>query len=137
MAQRKFKSKIDLWIRLLLISLVVIEIAIVVQAAMRPGDPAATTIIILSCIGAAVLLVALLLCTYYTVDKGTLRIVSGPFRWSIAVDQISSVTPTRSPLSSPALSLDRLLIRYGKGRRIMVSPANKHEFLRAIGHDGE
>lgn len=137
MAQRKFKSKIDLWIRWLLISAVVMEIGIVLQFLMRPGNPVVTTIIILACIGAAVLLTGLLLRTYYSVDKGTLQIVSGPFRWNIAIDQISSVTPTRSPWSSPALSLDRLLIHYGKGRRIMVSPENKHEFLRAIGHVGE
>lgn len=137
MAQQKFKSKIDPWIRLLLISGVVLEIGIVVQTALRPVDPVATTIIILTCIGAAVLLAALLLRTYYTVDKGTLRIVCGPFRWTIAIDQINSVAPTRSPWSSPALSMDRLLIRYAKGRKIMVSPADKNEFLRAIGHDGE
>jgi len=137
MAQQRFKSKIDLWIRLLLISAVVLEVAVVVQVAMQTGDPVATTFIILACIGAAVLLVSLLLRTYYIVDKGNLRIVCGPFRWNIAIDQINSVTPTRSPWSSPALSMDRLLIRYAKGRKIMVSPADKHEFLRALGHDGE
>ncbi|MDA0706529.1 MAG: PH domain-containing protein [Proteobacteria bacterium] len=137
MAQQEFKSKIDRWIALVLVSAIVIDLAVVVQAVMWPASPAATTATIVICIAAIVLLVALLLRTYYTVNKGILKIVSGPFRWSIAIDQISSVTPTRSLWSSPALSLDRLLICYGKGRKILVSPADKNEFLRAIGHDGE
>jgi hypothetical protein len=42
------------------------------------------------------------------------------------------VVPTRNPLSSPALSLDRLRIEYGQGRAIMISPADKGPFLRAL-----
>jgi hypothetical protein len=136
-ALKKFKSKIDRWIMLVLVSAILVDLVVIVQVAMRTQNPAATTATILVCIAAIVLLVSLLLRTYYTVDKGSLRIVSGPFHWTIAIDQISSVTPTRSPWSSPALSLDRLLVRYGKGRRILVSPADRNEFLRAIGHDGE
>ena len=77
----------------------------------------------------------LMLGTHYTVDRGTIRIVSGPFRWKVPIDEITSVSATRNPLSSPALSLDRLSIRYGKRRRIMISPADKAGFLKAIGHD--
>ena len=137
MAQQVFKSKIDRWVMLVLVSAILVDLGVVVQTAMRPTSPAATTAIILVCIAAIVLLAALLLRTYYVVDKGSLRIVSGPFRWTIAIDQITAVRPTRSPLSSPALSLDRLQIRYGNGRKILVSPADRNEFLRAIGHDGE
>jgi hypothetical protein len=35
------------------------------------------------------------------------------------------------PLSSPACSLDRLLLRYGS-RRIMISPADKIGFLAEL-----
>ena len=77
----------------------------------------------------------LLLGTHYTVDRGYVRIVSGPFRWKVPIDDITSVRRTRNPLSSPALSMDRLSIRYGKGRRIMISPADQAGFLEAIGHE--
>lgn len=137
MALQRFASKIDRWIRALLIGAIVLDLVIMARIAMRPGDPLATTATIVLLAMAVALLASLLLRTYYTVDKGILRIVSGPFRWTIGIDQIGSVTQSRSPWSSPALSLDRLLIRYGRGRRIMVSPADKHGFLRAIGHDGE
>ena len=78
------------------------------------------------------LMVWLLLGTHYTVDRGVIKIVSGPFRWKVPIDQITSVTATKNPLSSPALSLDRIIIRYGKRGRIMVSPADKAGFLKAI-----
>jgi hypothetical protein len=49
---------------------------------------------------------------------------------------IRTVTPTRNPLSSPALSLDRLRIDYGRGRRIMVSPRDPGAFLRELRRRG-
>lgn len=70
--------------------------------------------------------------THYTVDADSLRIRSGPFRWTIPRADITEVTPSRSVLSSPALSLDRLAIRYGKRRTILVSPRDKEGFLRAL-----
>lgn len=74
--------------------------------------------------------------TAYVVDDTTLRIRSGPFRWSVPLAEIREVRPSRSPLSSPALSLDRLEIRYGRGSAILVSPADRAGFLAAIGHPG-
>ena len=137
MALQKFKSKVDRWIQLMLITAIVADIVVLVMIALRPGEPLATTMTMLLCIASVVLIGSLMLGTYYTVDKGVLRVVCGPFRWRIAIKDIISVTPSRNPLSSPALSLDRLLIRYGKGRRILVSPDDKRAFLRAVGHDEE
>jgi len=135
MATKRFKSKIDRWFVLLLVVLIVTEIVAIGAAAIQAGDPLATTGLILTAIAVAALLVWLMLGTHYTVDRGILRIVSGPLRWKVTIDQITSVEATKSPLSSPALSLDRIRIRYGKKRRIMVSPADKAGFLKAIGHD--
>ena len=92
-----------------------------------------TTWIILASIAVAGLIIWIMLGTWYFVDREVLKVVCGPIRWRIPLDEITSVERTRSPLSSPALSLDRLLIRYGKRRRIMVSPDDKDGFLAAIG----
>ena len=70
--------------------------------------------------------------TYYTVDQDYLRIRSGPFRWRVPIVDIESITPTRNPLSSPALSLDRLRIDYRGGRWIMVSPNDRDWFVNAL-----
>jgi len=135
MTAKKFKSKIDAWIRVLLLAVVVAQILAIGTSVTQAHDPLVTTGMILLAIAVVGLMIGLLLGTHYTVDRGIVRIVSGPFRWKVPVDQITSVQASRSPLSSPALSLDRLLIRYGKNRRIMISPADKAGFLQAIGHD--
>ena len=70
--------------------------------------------------------------TNYTITDSELLIRSGPFRWAVPIREITSVTPTRSPLSSPALSLDRLRIDFGKGRSVMISPLNREAFVRDL-----
>jgi hypothetical protein len=135
MATKTFKSKVDLWIRILFIAVIVIEIWSIGMAATQMPEPLVVTGMILLAITVVGLMVWLMLGTRYVVDRGLLRIVAGPFRWKVPIDQITSVEATRNPLSSPALSLDRLRIRYGKNRRIMISPADKAGFLKAIGHE--
>lgn len=70
--------------------------------------------------------------TAYTVTATEIRVRSGPFRWRVPLATITSIAPTKNPLSSPAISLDRLRVAYG-GRVIMLSPADKRGFLAAIG----
>ena len=64
-----------------------------------------------------------------------LDIRSGPFRFRVPLGEVISVEPSRNPLSSPACSLDRLLIRYGR-RQIMVSPKDRLAFLDALARRG-
>ena len=135
MAAKRFKSKIDRWIMVLLVGVIITQIWAISTAALQAGDPLVTTGLILVGIAIVALMLWLIIGTHYTVDRGTLRIVSGPFRWKVPIDQISSVEATKSPLSSPALSLDRLRVRYGKNRRILISPADRVGFLEAIGHE--
>ena len=78
----------------------------------------------------------LLRSTYYEVqpEAQTLRIVSGPMVWKVPVQAITSVLPSSSPLSSPALSLDRLRVRYGKHDSVLISPADRAGFMTALLH---
>jgi hypothetical protein len=133
MAARRFKSKVDRWIQVLLVIIIVGQAFAVGSAAIQAGDPLVMTGLILVMIIIAALMIWLLTGTYYTVDRGFIRIASGPFRWNIPIDKITAIEETRSPLSSPALSLDRIRIRYGKWRQVMISPADKAGFLKAIG----
>lgn len=135
MTRRRFNSKVDTWLLVLLIAFMLFELVIVAIAAIDNPDPLQGTVLVLASLLFVAFLGWLLFGTHYTVDAGVLRIACGPFRWTISVDQITSVTPTRSPLSSPALSLDRLRIEYGTNRRILVSPADKSGFIRAIGQE--
>ena len=137
MAEKRFKSKVDRWIWFLMIIMIITMAWSIGFAAINAGDPLATTGLFLLGIAVIALSIWLLLGTYYSVYRGTLKIVSGPIRWKVEIDQIQSVEATKSPLSSPALSLDRIRIRYGKNRKIMISPADKPGFLKAIGHELE
>lgn len=71
--------------------------------------------------------------TAYDIGGADLLVRAGPFRWRIPLSAIESVTPTNNPLSSPAFSLDRLMVRYrnegGAERWVMISPRDKAGFL--------
>ncbi|NVO30366.1 PH domain-containing protein [Hymenobacter lapidiphilus] len=88
----------------------------------------------LTMVAALALFLWLLRRTYYELqpEKQLLRVVSGPLVWRVPVQDITSILPTRSPFSSPALSLDRLKIHYGKYRSVMISPADRAGFLAAL-----
>jgi len=135
MTKKQFKSKIDRWLLILLVVVIVFEVVVMSIAALQTGDPRAALGLVVTALLIVALIGSLLIGTHYTVDGNTLRVVSGPFRWKVPIDQIQSVEATRSPLSSPALSLDRLRICYGTNRQIMVSPADRRGFLRAIGQE--
>ena len=120
---------------MLMAVVIIVEAWALGAAALQAGDPLVRTAFMLLAIAVIGLIVWLMIGTHYTVDRGILRVASGPFRWKVPIDQISSVEATKSPLSSPALSLDRMRICYGKNRRIMISPADKAGFLNAIGHE--
>ncbi|NCF24124.1 MAG: hypothetical protein GWP60_06265 [Gammaproteobacteria bacterium] len=134
MTPKRFKSKIDRWLLLLLVAIMVFEVVVMGIAASQLTNPREATVLILASLVIVALIGSMLVSTHYTVFGNTLRIACGPFRWKVPIDAIDSVEATRSPLSSPALSLDRLRIHYGK-RRIMVSPSDKAGFLKAIGQD--
>ena len=84
-------------------------------------------------LGIDALMLWMLYGTGYTVTRDLLLIRCGPFSFRVPLNQIISITPTRNPLSSPACSLDRLKVVYGDSpKSIMISPADKSEFLSAI-----
>ena len=74
----------------------------------------------------------LLVSTFYTIGDEELLIRSGPFNWTIKLADIRKIESSRSVLSSPALSLDRLKIEYEPGKVILVSPKDKEAFVKAL-----
>lgn len=135
MAAKRFKSKVDRWLIAVLLFAIVIDVWGIIAFLRFESDAVVLTISVLVSLLVIALIASVSLGTHYTIDRNILRIVSGPFRWKVPVDQITRVEATRSPFSSPALSLDRLRIHYGHNRRIMISPADKVGFLKTIGHE--
>lgn len=74
----------------------------------------------------------ILAATDYRLVGNELLIRSGPMRWRIPLQDIRRVEPSRSWLSSPALSLQRLRIHYGKSGKVLVSPKDPEGFIQAL-----
>ncbi|OIK15141.1 hypothetical protein BIV60_10460 [Bacillus sp. MUM 116] len=70
--------------------------------------------------------------TYYEIGEEILRIVAGPIRSKVEISQIKSIKRTRNPLSSPALSMDRFEITYGKWGFVLISPENEENFCKIL-----
>jgi hypothetical protein len=67
----------------------------------------------------------------YGLDDTHLLVRFGICRKRIPLVDILEVNPTHNPLSSPALSLDRLRVQFGPGafQAVMISPAERNRFL--------
>lgn len=78
----------------------------------------------------ALFITHMFLTTYYTIENSTLKIKCG-FLYNLRVDvkSIRKITETNNALSSPAASLDRLEIHYGKYGSVLISPKDKHGFV--------
>lgn len=126
--KRIYKSKIDTWIGAILLT-AVIACLIALAASVRTGSIAATLPALV--IGSALPL-WLMTSTNYTLCDTTLLVKCGPFKWHVPIEQITTITPTSNPLSSPTLSLDRLRIDYGRGQSVMISPKNKSQFIQDL-----
>jgi len=130
---KRFSSKTDLWLLVLLVLVLLIQSFVLFEVLTTNTPISAKYMMIGSTVFVFTLIGSILLRTHYTVHDDQLTIACGPVTWTIKLSEITDVAETRSPLSSPALSLDRLRIRYAGRRSIMVSPDDKKAFLAAIG----
>lgn len=126
-----YTSKIDTWFAILVLGVVVVCGAVFVFALWSGSTNNAVASIPAMVLGAG-LPVWLMLSTTYTIGESSLLVRSGPFKWQVPIAGITGITPTSNPLSSPALSLDRLRIDYGRGKSLMISPKNKEQFIRDL-----
>ena len=126
-----FASKIDGWLLVVLLGSALaclFAASSIVMSRMAGPLWLAAAITLVGC----VLPVWLLVATNYVLTATTLDVRSGPFKWQVSIAEVTSIMPTRNPISSPALSLDRIRIDYGDGRWIIVSPREKERFMREL-----
>jgi len=132
-SMQTFRSKIDSWI--LVVAFLPMIVAVVLVAVNTHGDPRPMAMVLAVLVVIGLGIGSMFRNTYYQLREGELLIRSGFFRWRVVIASIESITPTHNPLSSPALSLDRLAIRYRKNGRdalILVSPLDKSGFIAAL-----
>ncbi len=130
--ETRFASKVDGWLIPVMVLTVGGLIAALIAVLIEETPWPIRLLVALVTVVVILLMFAIFRNTHYTISGDTLRIVSGPFRWKVPVADIRDITPSRNPLSSPALSLDRLKISLGKRKFVLVSPHDKAGFIRAI-----
>jgi FtsH-binding integral membrane protein len=126
-----FRSKIDSWLAIVLLASAAAALLAAYLTASRTTGIGLLGPALLAGIGAGLPL-WLLFSTIYSINGGILLVRSGPFSWKIPLSEITRIVPTRSALSSPALSLDRLRVEYGSRNAVLVSPRDQATFIRAI-----
>ncbi|NND60367.1 MAG: PH domain-containing protein [Gammaproteobacteria bacterium] len=130
----RFDSKRDWWLSAILWGTNIVLAWTAWQALTLPFPTWERLLALLVTIPTVVLVTWLWMSTYYEVTANDLIIQCGPISRVVPLAAIQSVRATRSPISSPALSLDRLRIDYGDHQWVMVSPQRQDAFRRAIGH---
>jgi multisubunit Na+/H+ antiporter MnhB subunit len=76
----------------------------------------------------------ILLHTYYVLENGELKYVSGPIRGSIKVADIKLVT-TNTTLwvgLKPATALNGIIVSYENYNELYISPVNNNRFLKEL-----
>ena len=124
-----FRSKVDgrfKWIGMLM---PVIALAALFGA--QPGSRLPWIPVGMACL-AAILVCWILISTYYELSREQLIVHCGPFTWRIAFADICEIRESDSVRSGPALSMDRLEITCRGGKVLLISPADKAGFLRAL-----
>lgn len=129
MMDTTYPSKKDAWLVLLVGTSAVAMTASAVSFWVQPlGWPA--RLLGSGLMAAGAMFTVDLLRTSYTLKETSLRIRCGPFRWQVPYESIQSVTRSRTLLSGPALSLDRLAISCtGRWLPVVISPDDHQRFF--------
>lgn len=128
----RFRSRIDTWVKWLFLGSILVAVWSIFQEPNQPVPPAFEIGLRLFVAAFVAFMLWIYYGTWYDLTPTHLLIRSGPLRVTIALATIESVEPTRSPLSSPALSLDRLRIRYDRYGFTMISPEESRRFLTEL-----
>lgn len=70
--------------------------------------------------------------THYTISGDTLTVKSILLCEKININDITKISHTRTWLSAPALSLNRIELRYNRGHTIVISPRNESSFISQL-----
>lgn len=73
--------------------------------------------------------------TYYIIEYEALKIISGPFHWTILIQEIKSIRLNQNAIEGvikPALSWKCIVINYSDNKSISISPQNQEQFLKLL-----
>jgi hypothetical protein len=125
-----YRSKVDWWL-VPILCLPPLAVIVVCVALLIAGNTSALPWSIVAVLFVFGIYFGLVFPLRYGLDDSCLLVRFGVCRQRIPLADISEVHPTHNPLSSPALSLNRLHVQYGKGlfKAVLISPADRNRFL--------
>ncbi len=130
---KKYKSKIG-WEIIIILVLVFAWIFYDITKSGINWD--LTSIIAFSLLLLLIILIGYLLFSiryFINFDKAELLVKIGVFKYAeISISKIHKIKETRTILSSPAASLDRLEVFYHQFNSVIISPKNKKEFIQDL-----
>src|SRR5690606_28527769 len=134
---KKYKSKIDLALFIPVVGIMLGSTVLTVILPLKQPDPMGKLVgfgIALVMIVCTVLCLQLFLATCYAIDRDMLTIHGGWLykRKKIPVASIRKIEKTRTFISAPAPSLDRLEIFYNRFDSIVISPEDKAGFIEEL-----
>lgn len=127
----RYKSKVDVSLFIVLAATIAICITVAFPLLISGGITEFLISASILAVGAG-LPASMLLATWYDVDDTKILIRCGFFKWRIPLASIRTITPSRSIISGPALSFDRLQINYNRWSSVLASPKDKMEFIQQI-----
>ena len=129
-----YRSKIDHWLWILILA-IILGSEIIPMFIQLEFNWEEVFILLISIILPLALVINLYTGTYYEVDdeKMTLRVKSGVLVNSkYDINKITRIRKTRTWLSSPALSFDRIEITVGRYNKVVISPKDKPQFIEHL-----
>ncbi|MFD1928931.1 PH domain-containing protein [Sporosarcina siberiensis] len=130
-----FPTKKDIWFSIIIFGFILFMILIYIFG----GEPIGWQLITYKSIPGYIIgasIVTLLLWiwfgTGYKIEGEFLKVRYGPFKSKINIKEIKTIRRTKSPLTAPALSVDRLEIRFSKYDVINISPKSESELIHSL-----
>lgn len=122
-------SRVDSWLLLLVVAVAIFMLLLATMLSLRGLGWLG---LILLSVG-AVLPMWIVMATRYHITDNDLRVRAGPFHWRVPLAQIKAVSACQNARLAPALSRERLLIKYGNGHQLLVSPQDRYGFIVDLG----
>lgn len=129
MSDVTFRSRVDAW---LVITVTAALVLVLLQGILAYSRSPGESFLVMGLLACLLLLMRLIAypCEY-TLASTHLLIRFGVVRVRIAYADVTSVEPSHSLWSAPALSLHRVKVRYA-GRFLLISPVDRERFITLL-----